>query len=386
MLSIGIWTVLYKNRPDSLKFRLPGINGAEIVLFRHLSKLFSRNPLDYPKIFVPLHPPEPAKPLNDAQMCGSFYFYTMSNSNRRSRFAMRRIPFQKPYTSAHDLVSLLQTRGLTINDSTKAERYLEFIGYYRLSAYMYPLLQMPKEQHRYKPDTSFDQVMMLYRFDKKLRLLIFNEIEKIEVAVRSAIVNIGSEMTGNPFWMTDSSHFIDSGKFHHTMDLIDAELRRSREDFIVHFKQTYSDAYPPAWILAEVLPFGVITNIFSNIKTARIKKSIARRFGLQVAPFESWLTIVTLTRNSCCHHARVWNKQNTIRPTLPLRMTGRWITLPTDTLRIYFDLCIIKYFLDIISPQNDMKAKIDTLLANYPAIDTAAMGFPQGWENEPLWQ
>ena len=170
------------------------------------------------------------------------------------------------------------------------------------------------------------------------------------------------------------------------MDLIDAELRRSREDFIVHFKQTYSDAYPPAWILAEVLPFGVITNIFSNIKTARIKKSVARKFGLQVAPFESWLTIVTLTRNSCCHHARVWNKQNTIRPMLPNRMTGSWISLPTDTLRVYFDLCIIKYFLNIISPQNDMKAKIDVLLANYPDIDTAAMGFPRGWEQELLWQ
>jgi hypothetical protein len=38
------------------------------------------------------------------------------------------------------------------------------------------------------------------------------------------------------------------------------------------------------------------------------------------------------------------------------------------------------------APQNDMKAKIDTLLANYPDIDTAAMGFPRGWENEPLWQ
>ena len=79
-----------------------------------------------------------------------------------------RTPFQKPYTSAHDLVSLLQYRGLTIVDCAKAERYLEFIGYYRLSAYMYPLLQVPKVQHHYKPDTSFGQVMMLYRFDKKL--------------------------------------------------------------------------------------------------------------------------------------------------------------------------------------------------------------------------
>ena len=297
-----------------------------------------------------------------------------------------KFPFGKTYTSSADLVSLLQSRGLAVQDVEKAKSYLDFIGYYRLSAYMYPLLQMPKEQHRYKPGTSFGQVMMLYRFDKKLRLLIFNEIEKIEVAVRSAIVNIGSELTGNPFWMTDAANFINGGKFRHTMDLIDGELNRSREDFIVHFKNTYTDAYPPAWILAEVLPFGVLTNIFSNLKNMRIKKRVSQRFGLQVAPFESWLTIVTLTRNSCCHHSRVWNKQNTIRPMLPNRMQFPWITLPTDALRIYFNLCIIKYFLNIISPNNDMKAKLLSLLAKYPNIDTAAMGFPAGWQNESLWK
>ena len=349
-----------------------GYKSGKIKAFpKKVSKFFGNS-----EIIRTFAPPEPAKPLNDAQMCGSFYLYTMSN----------RVPFQKSYTNAIDLVRLLQSRGLTVTDTAKAERYIEYIGYYRLSAYMYPLLRIPKDQHLYKPNTSFDQVMMLYRFDKKLRLFIFNEIEKIEVAVRSAIVNIGSDMTGNPFWMTDSNNFIDAVKFQHTMDLIDTELRRSREDFIVHFKQTYSDPYPPAWILAEVLPFGVLTNIYSNIRVARIKKRIAQRFGLQVAPFESWLTIVALTRNSCCHHARVWNKQNTIRPMMPNRMTGNWIYLPTDPLRVYFDLCIIKYFLDVISPQNDMKVKIDTLLANYPDIDIAAMGFPQGWENEPVWQ
>lgn len=297
-----------------------------------------------------------------------------------------RVPFQKPYTTSRDLVNLLQSRGLIVDDTAKAERYLEFIGYYRLSAYMYPLLQMPKEQHQYKPGSSFNQVMTLYRFDKKLRLFIFNEIEKIEVAVRSAIVNTGSEMTDNPFWMTDNANFSDRNKFTHTMALIDAEISRSREDFIVHFKQTYCDAYPPAWILAEVLPFGVMTNIYSNIKVPRIKKRIAQKFGLQVAPFESWLTIVTLTRNSCCHHARVWNKQNTIRPMLPNSINGAWLSLPTDPLRIYFDLCIIKYFLNVISPKNDMRDKLLKLLSDFPSIDLAAMGFPQNWLQEPLWQ
>lgn len=251
---------------------------------------------------------------------------------------------------------------------------------------MHPLLQMPKEQHLYKPGSTFDKVMTLYKFDKKLRLLAFNEIEKIEVAVRSAIVNKGCEVTGNPFWMTDSQYFSNPNKFSQTIRLIDEELRRSREEFIVHFRDNYSNPYPPAWILAEVLPFGVITNVFSNIKNKRIKKQVSQLFGLHIAPFESWLTIITLTRNSCCHHARIWNKQNSIHPMLPNHIDNPWILLPTDTLRIYFNLCIIKYFLNAISPDNDMKAKIDTLLTNYPDIDIVAMGFPHGWESEPLWR
>ena len=296
------------------------------------------------------------------------------------------IPFGKSYTSPHDLVSLLQLRGLSIPDALKAEHYLEHIGYYRLSAYMHPLLEIPKEHHLYKQGATFSKVMMLYRFDKKLRLLLFNELEKIEVAVRSAIVNIGSSITGNPFWMTDSANFVNSAKFHKTMNLINQELYKSKEDFIIHFKKTYSDSYPPAWIVSEVLPFGIITNIYNNIKDKKIKKKISQSFGLQIAPFESWLTIVTLTRNTCCHHSRMWNKQNTIRPMSPKKMTHPWITLQTDLLRVYYNICIIKYFLNIISPNNDLFQKIKTLFANYPEIDLNALGFPQGWENEPLWR
>ena len=46
----------------------------------------------------------------------------------------------------------------------------------------------------------------------------------------------------------------------------------------------------------------------------------------------------------------------------------------------------LKVFLNIISPNNDMKAKVDALLAAYPSIDVTAMGFPRGWASEPLWQ
>ena len=47
-----------------------------------------------------------------------------------------RISYNKPYKSAKDLVQLLLTRGLIINDFNRAENYISHIGYYRLSAYM----------------------------------------------------------------------------------------------------------------------------------------------------------------------------------------------------------------------------------------------------------
>ena len=102
--------------------------------------------------------------------------------------------------------------------------------------------------------------------------------------------------------------------------------------------------------------------------------------------FNSWMTIITVARNNCGHHARVWNRTFALQVLTQRRMTQPWISISVNQRKAYFSLCIIKYFLNIISPNNDMKAKVDALLAAYPSIDITAMGFPRGWESEPLWQ
>ena len=148
------------------------------------------------------------------------------------------IPFIKQFSSSAELVTLLRSRGLYIEDQQKAEDYLDNIGYYRLSAYMYPLLKSPKTAHIFKEGATFKKVMMLYRFDKKLRLLIFNEIEKIEIAVRRAVMQIPAEMTNDPFWLTTPVYFLDSAKFNETMRAISGEYAKSKEEFIQHFRVT----------------------------------------------------------------------------------------------------------------------------------------------------
>ena len=161
------------------------------------------------------------------------------------------ISFNKTYCSPAQLVQVLKSRGLEISDEGRAERYLNNLGYYRLSAYMYPFLKEPKTDHQFKDNVSFDRVLRLYRFDKKLRMLLFNEIEKIEIAFRQTVANVTAQMSGNIFWMTDVSSYSNPSKAAKSISLITNEYNKSREDFIEHFKMTYTDPFPPAWITAE---------------------------------------------------------------------------------------------------------------------------------------
>ena len=78
-----------------------------------------------------------------------------------------------------------------------------------------------------------------------------------------------------------------------------------------------------------------------------LRKKIAARFGLTVPVFTSWIAVVTLTRNACCHHARVWNKENAISPMIPRRLSDRWIVSNVSPKRIYYNICIIRWFIDI---------------------------------------
>lgn len=175
---------------------------------------------------------------------------------------MERLPhFMKHYMTEADLMVLLKSRGLVISDEAKAVRYLESIGYYRLSAYMYPFLKVPKETHQYKDGTTFQQVLNLYRFDKKLRMLLLYEIEKEEIAIRRAIMNIPVQMTGDTYWLTNSVHFANQRTFQETKNTIDREYTKSTEEFIKHFKNSYCDPYPPSWILGELLTMGNVNMI-----------------------------------------------------------------------------------------------------------------------------
>jgi abortive infection bacteriophage resistance protein len=285
-----------------------------------------------------------------------------------------------------DLIPLLKKRGLTITDEQRAASYLTSIGYFRLGAYLYPLLKDPKTDHIYKDGATFDMALDMYRFDRKLRILLFNEIEKIEVAIRSAVNNWVSDGLCDIFWMTNASYFNNPTIFAKTMTFIQPEVKKTKEEFIIHFHNKYSNPYPPVWMITEIIPLGVLYNIFNNLKSKKLKKKIASYFGLALPVFTSWMLILSNLRNLCGHHVRIWNKEISFVATDPQKHTHPWInSSATDMKRIYYRICIIKYLLFTVSPNNSVTQKLKSLLAKYSDIDIKAMGFPVNWQSEPLW-
>ena len=88
---------------------------------------------------------------------------------------------------------MLKARGLTITDDGRATAALEQIGYDRLSGYWYPLRTSTgagatrKVEDTFRLGSEFGYIVDLYVFDKKLRLLTLDAIERVEVALRTDI-------------------------------------------------------------------------------------------------------------------------------------------------------------------------------------------------------
>ena len=189
------------------------------------------------------------------------------------------------------------------------------------------------------------------------------------------------------WWTTKPEYFANADKFNQTLAVIEKELASSKEDYIEKFRHNYVESYPPAWMITEVLSFGNLNYIYSNIASNKLMKRIAGYFGLKPQVFTSWLTVLANFRNMCCHHARVWNRDFMLNPAEPRKMSNTWIdTSKIDKKRIFYRLCIIRYFLVSISPNNNFNEKVANLLACFPSIDITAMGFYKGWTDEHLWR
>ena len=123
--------------------------------------------------------------------------------------------YSQPSLSVEEQLELLLSKGLTITDKDFAISWLSNVSYFRLKTYSYFFKDYQKDNGNFIPETSFEDIVNLYSFDRRLKLIIFDAIEAIEIAVRTRISNTMSYKYG-AHWYLNSLHFTkDEKKFDH---------------------------------------------------------------------------------------------------------------------------------------------------------------------------
>lgn len=297
--------------------------------------------------------------------------------------------YTKQPLSFDEQVNLLRGRGLTVEDTDRARNYLSNISYYRLSAYMLPFQYKDESaEHKFRAGTTFDDVLDLYLFDRELRLLVFDVIERLEIAFRAQLIYCYSTVH-DAWWFEDPLHYTNNFFYSKNLARIDEEIERSGEVFIDHFKIKYDAAQrPPAWMTFEVVSMGLLSKLYRNLSMSDSKKAIARHFHLPT-PYilESWMQSITYVRNVCAHHSRLWNRVLTLKPQLPKNTRNPFLgNRDINPNKLYAFLSCCLYLLKVINPKTNFGTHFRQLLKTYPTVNLKAMGFPENWEQEVLWQ
>lgn len=301
--------------------------------------------------------------------------------------------YNKPPLSFADQIARLQSRGLIINSIPDAERYLNNISFYRLRAYSYPFQNNKDPNHPFIfADITFEHIIELYNFDRKLRLLIYDAIEKIEIAFRTQIIYEWSMKHGG-HWYTDPNIYRNQKSFDNQIKAIKEELERSTETFINHYNKTYSTPEePPAWMSLEVISIGRLSQLFQGLKKGPEKLAITQYFGLnKIDLMENWMHAISNIRNICAHHGRLWNRRLTTHINLPTNPRHLFVIKKFENqgiypYKLYPAICAMVYLMNIINPQSTFKKRLITLVKNCPLRQSSEMGFPHDWENDPFWQ
>lgn len=295
--------------------------------------------------------------------------------------------YTSPALSIEDQVKKLKSRGLLGEDARIARR-LKAVNYYRLSGYWHPFIQ---PDGTFKPGTHIDTIWDRYIFDRKLRILVMDAIERIEVSVRTQVAHHHSMTYGAFGYATHPGSLPDEPNFPYG-DLISKliqEVKRSKEPFLQEFFNEHGEDHmlPPFWMMVEVISLGTTLTMYRKCPKY-LRKKIADEFDVPSVAFQSWLLVLNTIRNYCAHHSRLHNRVFTLRPEIPpSHSVSDWhkpFIIQND--RVFAVLSMCRYLMQRIAPNSQWASRVVKLIDAHPTIPLEVMGMPSHWKEHELWR
>ncbi len=300
----------------------------------------------------------------------------------------QKVDFLKVAFNHSEHINLLKLRGLNITEHGNLPQFLQSIGYYRLSGYFFPYY-ISIASKRFKDGTTFSDITALYNFDRELRLIVLDAIERIEVALRATISNhmsinygINWYINANNFskaWCSKNSNPSQMDRFVQQIK----DICNSKRTYIQHFYTKYkSPSHPPSWMIMECLSFGTLIRLWRNLRKTSDKKAIAKKFDLSASVFQTFLEPVRNIRNISAHHDRLWNQWFVYRCKWP----RNWPALERHSQhRLYEQILILAAMIPNKKDRLVWLEKCKKLFYEHSFIDFTKMGFSHCWSQDPVW-
>ena len=326
--------------------------------------------------------------------------------------------YAKPWLPVDAQMAKLADRGVQIPVPDACRKLLWAVGYYRLTGYLYPLRESELLadaagetrliiHSSYRPGTSIQIAEELISFDRSLRMLVLEGIERIEVSLRMQIGYVLGRKS--PFAHLDPENFVDSftdeqvdratgesapSRHHQWIERVTHRKAESKEAFVVHFRTKY-DEKMPIWALTELLELGQLGVLYRGLNNS-FATTIAAHYGAPTKKvLASWISSINYIRNVSAHHARLFNRKLVAAPgrpkigAVPVLDHLRNGSTTKEVFGLYNALAVMAYLLHTTDPDSGWPTRLSQLISSFPAsplIDITSMGIPDGWSTLDLWK
>jgi len=296
----------------------------------------------------------------------------------------------KPARTIADQMQLLKNRGMLFKDEPSAPHFLANISYYRLKGYWWDM-QSNQAAHTFKIGSYFEAVIERYNFDRHLRLILFDAIERIEIALRTKMIYHLSLAHGS-LWYLDVSLFQDQIKLQDHVAHLQREFSYSQETFIKDHRRRFPNNDAESWKIMEIVSMGTLSKFYKNLKHQLPEKSIiAKEMGLNLhTELSSWLESIVYVRNIIAHHSRLWSRNMVKKPVDNINNPlGLWFDTPLTPVQKKKPFLIISamlYICNKVTPEHNIKIKIIDLINRNSNVPIYKLGFLNNWDSQPLWK
>lgn len=298
-------------------------------------------------------------------------------------------------TFAQQVESLKNDKHIVISDPQYAEKMLQRIGYFSLMGGYKHLFRIPFSK-KYKPGTSFHEIVALYQFDAELRELFLKYLLQIERHIGNLMAYYFIESHG-----ISQTEYLNPNNYNNVprnqktisglMKKIYGAITTKEYEYVNYYRSQYGNI--PLWVTTSVLTFGSLSKMY-NVLPQSLRSKVCRHFpAIHQKQLERFLSVLTKYRNVCAHGDRLFTYKTVdqildtpLHEKLKIPKRGnQYIYGKQDLFAI---VIAFRYLLpkeDFINFKKKLVREIEKLNKELLHITESElleqMGFPANWEN-----